>query len=252
LAGKVVVGVPIAILLTLGAAVAFYAAFDSGIIRFNYPSIEKYPVRGIDVSHHQGAIDWPQVAATGSVDFAYIKATEGGDFKDPDFQKNWMGSKQAGIATGAYHFFTFCRPGKDQAGNFLQSVPFEPSSLPFAVDLEFDGNCSAVPSPEALASDVRDFVSTVRSVHRQRPVFYVTKEFFDHYMTGNRDLFPEHDLWVRNIFYEPRQQDCEKWRIWQYSHRGRMKGITGPVDLNVFCAGRDELKDFSVLGAPPQ
>ncbi|AQT43495.1 lysozyme [Bartonella apihabitans] len=66
-------------------------------------SLDNYPVRGIDVSHHQGEIDWHKIKSQ-NISFAYIKATEGGDFKDPQFKKNWDHALEAGLRVGAYHF----------------------------------------------------------------------------------------------------------------------------------------------------
>src|SRR5687768_1484289 len=86
--------------------VASWAAYSAGYVRLNYPSDERYPIRGIDVSHHQGAVDWKKVEAAG-IDFAYIKATEGRDHRDPRFDANWRAAEGA-LARGAYHFFTFC------------------------------------------------------------------------------------------------------------------------------------------------
>jgi lysozyme len=68
----------------------------------------KMPVQGIDVSRWQGKIDWASVAAAGK-QFAFIKATEGGDHIDPRFLENWHGAKQAGLVRGAYHFVYWCR-----------------------------------------------------------------------------------------------------------------------------------------------
>jgi len=87
-----------------------------------HPSDDLYPHQGIDVSHYQGRIDWRALPAQG-VDFAYIKASEGGDLRDDAFAANWAGAERAGIARGAYHFFTLCRPGADQAANFIAAVP---------------------------------------------------------------------------------------------------------------------------------
>ena len=78
------------------------------------PSESTYPRQGIDVSRHQGLIDWPTVARQG-VDFAYIKASEGGDQRDWRFEENWRGAGEAGIARGAYHYFTLCTPGDGYA-----------------------------------------------------------------------------------------------------------------------------------------
>ena len=93
-------------------------AASIGLLVIIYPWLEParllYDVHGIDVSHHQGKIDWPAVAVDG-VGFAFIKATEGGDFVDPRFAENWKASAKAGIPRGAYHFFTQCRPATVQA-----------------------------------------------------------------------------------------------------------------------------------------
>lgn len=232
------------------AGIAAFALFEAGIIRFNYPSRDRFPIQGIDVSRHQGTIDWQAVAATKLVQFAYIKATEGGDFQDAAFAENWRKSKQAGIARGAYHFFTFCRPGKDQAQNFLATVPVEANTLPIAIDLEFGGNCGTRPSPKALIAELNDFLSEVRKTYPKTPIFYVTSEFYDRYIKLNLRQFPAHRLWLRNIFHEPSQQRCALWTLWQYAHRGRVEGIAGPVDLNVFCGDQAAFASLLVSAAP--
>ncbi|MDI6837073.1 MAG: GH25 family lysozyme, partial [Rhizobiaceae bacterium] len=112
----------------LVAASAFYFAYDFGMFRFRAPSLEDYPIQGIDVSHHQGDIDWHKLAAQPKVRFAIIKSTEGGDFRDGKFDENWRRAGEAGIVRGAYHFFTFCRAGKEQALNVLATVPREPGT----------------------------------------------------------------------------------------------------------------------------
>jgi lysozyme len=86
-------------------------------------------VIGVDVSNHQGDIDWPTLASS-NVAFAYIKATEGGDFRDKRFQLNWEGAKRAGLARGAYRFFTQCRSGAEQAKAFIAAVPRDEGALP--------------------------------------------------------------------------------------------------------------------------
>lgn len=142
-------------------------------IRFNYPDRETFPVWGIDVSHHQGDIDW-QLLKSEKLAFAYIKATEGGDFKDPRFHTNWEEASRSGIARGAYHFFTFCAPGVEQAANFIQSVPIEAEALPPVIDFEFVGNCNDRPAKESLLQDIRAFVKQIELTYGQSPVFYVT------------------------------------------------------------------------------
>jgi hypothetical protein len=129
-------------LLAVAGGLSYLAgrAYREGYLMLNNPPLMRYPVQGIDVSHHQGAIDWVAVTRDPRVRFAFIKATEGGDFGDGDFIRNWQGAQAAGLIRGAYHFFTFCRPGIDQAQNYLTTVPAASDILPGTIDLEFGGN----------------------------------------------------------------------------------------------------------------
>ncbi|MBX4911503.1 MULTISPECIES: GH25 family lysozyme [Rhizobium] len=226
---------------TIGAAAilvvasAAYFAYDFGMLRFNYPSLSQYPIQGIDVSHHQGDIDWKTVAAQPNVRFAIMKATEGGDHKDSRFAENWQRAGDAGVVRGAYHFFTFCRPGREQAQNVLATVQKAPRTLPIAIDLEFVGNCNKVPTVDEMATEVNAFVTELKAIFPEKPIFYVTQEFFDQYLKGNEARFPEHYLWLRSVFDEPTQEGCNRWSIWQFADNGALDGIRGPVDLNVLC-----------------
>lgn len=101
----------------------------TGRIRLNHPSPEKYPVRGVDVSHYQGAIDW-QVLSAQSIQFAYIKATEGSSLVDEYFAQNWQDAHRTALYVGAYHFFSFDSPGQSQAENFIRTVPETDNALP--------------------------------------------------------------------------------------------------------------------------
>lgn len=126
------------------------------------PALESGERFGVDVSTHQGTIDWRRVADD-DIRFAYIKATEGGDFVDDHFATNWRAAGEAGLERGAYHFFTLCRPGADQADNFLRTVPKDGSALPPAVDLEFVGNCAGRPSRDDLLRELKTFVDRVEA-----------------------------------------------------------------------------------------
>ncbi len=97
------------------------------------------------------------------VAFAYLKASEGGDHRDRRFAANWQAARQAGIAVGAYHFFTFCRPGAEQAANFLAAAPTTADALPVAVDLEFGGNCGARPDGVAMRRELDAFLALVEA-----------------------------------------------------------------------------------------
>lgn len=117
------------------------------------PSLHPGEQYGLDVSHHQGEIDWESVRADG-ITFAYVKATEGGDHIDRLFNRNAVEATAAGLRVGAYHFFTFCRSGREQAVHFLGVAPPQPDWLPPAIDIEYAGNCSRRPSATELEAEV--------------------------------------------------------------------------------------------------
>lgn len=202
-----------------------------GDLWLNMPSFRRYPVQGLDVSAHQGPIDWSQVAQ-GPWSFVYIKASEGGDFRDPAFATNWQASRKAGLLRGAYHFFTFCRRGTEQAQNFIASVPLEPDMLPPVVDLEFGGNCSKRPKPAELLPELQSFLDVLAQHYQRKPVLYVTEAFAKTYLA--QDQLAGYAWWVRDIVRERSDFVGRPWQFWQFSNRGRVPGIRGFVDQNVF------------------
>lgn len=222
------------VLLTIGMLVFGYVYF----MNFD-PPISRYPVRGIDVSHHQGVIDWSALKAAG-VEFVFMKATEGGDFKDRQFKSNWQAAGRAGIPRGAYHFFSFCRPGLKQVENFINSVPVSAKSLPPAVDLEFGGNCAKKPTVADIRQELGLLLKRLESHYGKDPILYVTQEFYEAY---HGKLGFKNSLWVRSLLFEPNYVKKD-WLFWQYHNRGRRNGISGPVDLNVFHGDRGRFQSL--------
>jgi lysozyme len=193
-----------------------------------HPSDSAYHLQGIDVSHHQGPIEWRLLPDQG-VDFAYIKATEGGDFVDPAFARNWREAQRAGIRRGAYHFFTLCRSGADQAANFIATVPAHRDALPPVVDLEYMGNCSERPPIADVQAELAAFLLLVERHYGQRAVLYLTEEFDSAHAISARFRNP---LWLRSLIFEP-DFGARPWSIWQASNFRRLDGIDGRVDWNV-------------------
>jgi lysozyme len=189
------------------------------------PDRQKYPVRGIDVSHHQGNIDWARVAAD-DVGFAIIKATEGGDHRDRLFAANLAAARKAGLAVGAYHFFTFCRPGADQARNFIDVVPHDRSLLPPVVEIEFVGNCARRPTVAQLEVELKAFLVPVEAAFGKKAIVYLIDAAVDVYARAA----PNRARWVRSLVRHPGH---DNWIYWQYHNAGRVDGIAGDVDLNV-------------------
>jgi lysozyme len=200
--------------------------FYTGRIWFVYPDTATYPVKGIDVSHHQGDIDWNKVAGEG-IQFVYIKATEADDFIDKKFKSNWGGAKNEGIKTGSYHFYSLAYPGAVQAKNFISVVPTTTDQLPPAIDLEYVGNSKQRPAKEEFQVELNEFIFQIEKHYGQQPILYTTYDFYDDYLGPE---FGQYRIWIRSVYLKPKN---DNWYIWQYHPRGRLLGISGPVDLNV-------------------
>ncbi len=180
---------------------------------------------GIDVSHHNGKIDWSRVARS-EASFAYIKATEGEAHIDPRFHANWLAAGQAGLARGAYHFYLLCRPGAAQADNFIRQVEVGADLLPPAVDLEHAHNCAPKGDRAATLSEISAYLAAIEAEYSAVPVIYTTPAFHAEWLAG--EGFERHPLWIRGLDGPPELP----YAIWQYDMRGQVPGIAGPVDLN--------------------
>ena len=221
---------------TLLAVVAALAV--SGCERRATPAVPPgCGVLGIDVAHHQGDIDWPRVAAAG-VRFAWIKATEGGDYLDSAFRRNWLLAEAAGVRRGAYHFVYWCRPARDQANWFVGNVPADPGALPPVLDIEWNPDSKSCPGKvarEPARLEVAIMLDAMKRAYGVEPILYVPGDMFRDVLDG---AFPEARIWVRGLNGRPhRAYGARRWVVWQFAEQGRVPGISGDVDLD--CAARD-------------
>ena len=129
--------IALACLILLGGSLC--AAFYFGILHMNYPELNGYTIKGVDVSSYQGDIDWDVLSSQG-IEFAYIKATEGSSTVDRCFEANWQGASKTDLRIGAYHFFSFESSGENQAKLFCGTVKALPDMLPPVIDVEFYGS----------------------------------------------------------------------------------------------------------------
>lgn len=203
-----------------------------------------YDVHGVDVSHYQGRVDWSKVAAQ-DIHFAFLKATEGLTYRDSLFARNWAALDTLGIRRGAYHYFHADRSAQQQAFNFIQTVRLYPGDLPPVVDVEVTKDAS----PVQLRRHLQTWLTMVETHYRRRPVIYTYQKFYNQHLSGYFDDYP---LWIAryNAHETPALTDRRPWHFWQYGERGRVAGIDGPVDLNVFHGTRADF-EFYVENVSP-
>lgn len=237
---RILMMISVLLLISTVMIVLFY----NGIIWFNNPPEEAYPVRGIDVSAHQGIINWEKISSQ-NIDFAFIKATEGGSFSDKMFAQNWEGAFSSGIITGAYHFFSFQSPSEAQAANFISTVPKRQGMLPPVVDIELYGKFERSPMGKSETKEKLDeLLDMLYEYYGVRPILYATMRAYKLYLEND---YKEHLIWIRNVYYTPALPDKRSWTFWQYSHKGRLDGYAGRekfIDLNVYNGSMDDLMDL--------
>jgi lysozyme len=214
----------IVIAVVMGTGVAALLAWFVLIPQYR-PDAKAGEVYGIDVSNHQDDINWKQVA-NDDIAFAYVKATEGRDFVDRQFTSHWLGARNAGLRTGAYHFFTLCTSGAEQAANFLRVVPSEPDALPPAIDLELAGNCKERPPIGDVHREVNAFITDVETATGKQTLLYVGDDFEDRYSIK---AVQERDVWQPQFMRRP----GGNWKVWQFTGAAHVDGTKGRIDLNI-------------------
>lgn len=191
-----------------------------------WPSLRPGESYGIDVASYQGQIAWPTVVADG-VRFAYIKATQGTNYVNPYFAADWQSAKAAGVAYGAYEFYSLCSSGLAQAQTYLATVPQDADALPAAVDLELQGNCRARPKSGALARQLASFATAVQRATGKSVIFYVGLDFALFY--PKLSILELHPLWL-DLDGRPSSTAVV---IWQWDSPVQMSGVAGAVDLDL-------------------
>ncbi|MCM1378070.1 MAG: hypothetical protein NC097_06935 [Clostridium sp.] len=200
-----------------------------------YIDPEKYPVMGIDISSHNGMMNL-DAAADAGIEFVFIKASEGVDFKDENFRINYQKAVHAGMKIGAYHFFRFDRDGVEQARNLLKVIGRRKLDLGVAIDVETHGNVQGVDS--TLISNRLIDMAEYLNLEGYRVTFYSNR---DGYLDYLQHTVPGSILWICS--FSPNPGNLE-WTFWQFDHHGKVAGMLREVDLNVFCGSRQDWENY--------
>ena len=206
---------------------------DAHPINFGKRAPKHYQVHGVDVSRWQGEIGWMRLRTPGA-NFAFIKATDGGDHLDPMFQKNWRRAKEAGIRRGADHFVYWCRVASSQAEWFIRNVPKDPDALPPVIDAEYNGesSCKKRLSRAQYVEKIKVFAEMLERHYGKRPIIYTAPDFYEDNLSGELTQYP---FWLRSVAAHPSKRYPNRpWLFWQYSGSGLSHGVEGKIDLNVF------------------
>ena len=220
------------LLIGMSALAYFFYSKDVKIVKKDdvVKSIpEGFPAFGIDVSHHQGKIDWEKLFVKERYDtiihFVYCKATEGSDYLDTQWEKNRAELISLNIPNGAYHFFSPQTEPRPQAAHFLDHWKKSEMDLPPVLDVESEGF-----SDEDLIAKMKIWLTVVEDKTGMRPIIYTSLNFFE---TKFINDFKNYKFWIAAYSRKPECIDDSRIIHWQYSENGELPGCDEKVDFNV-------------------
>lgn len=200
-----------------------------------------YEVHGIDISHYQSKISWDTVAQQG-ISFAFVKATEGRQHLDKKYCENWQEMKRVGIKRGAYHFFRPSIPADEQARNFMNVMDMQYGDLPPVLDVEIDEGLSR----EEIITNMKRWLYLIEMEYSIRPIIYTHYKFYNQFVAGEFDKYP---IWIAKYGGDAPRLGSVQWTFWQYGNRGKLNGVEGYIDFNVFHGSKDDLEKMCLSGS---
>lgn len=189
---------------------------------------ETYAICGIDISRYQTHIDWEKISQ--QINFVFIRASSGKQYTDTLFEEHYANANDFGIPTGAYHYFVFNVNGKEQAENFLKTIGNNSFELPLVIDVEEHPEYGPTAfNYQTTIKNLSDFIYTVEQRSGKEILIYTNSECYNKYIKRN---FPNHKIWICS--FKDENTLPPQWVFWQKTHTGKIDGIKGDVDLDVF------------------
>ena len=209
----------------------------------SYP--EGYEIHGIDISHHQGKINWQELKDHGMIDefpvrFVMIKATEGATRIDPNFEDNFYQAREYGFTRGAYHFYSVHSAAKPQAAFFIRKVKLENGDLPPVLDVEHKPKNQ---TDEEFKQSVLQWLDMVEKHYGVKPIIYTYYKFKTRYLSD--PVFDDYPYWIAHYYVDSVEYQG-KWKFWQHTDVGRLPGIKGNVDFNIYNGSMYDLRKMTI------
>lgn len=186
---------------------------------------EKYSYDGIDVSHHQGNIDWETVAKDTSIQFVYIKATEGATYVDSKYQYNISKANKTHLKVGSYHYFRMTSSPEEQFDNIKQNIKRDKQDLIPIIDVETTDGKSAI----SVKKNVLKLSILMQNYYGKLPIIYGTQRSYNTILAPD---FNNHLLYIGKYSKDPPSiKGKGKVAVWQFTEKGQVDGINKSVDL---------------------
>ncbi len=178
--------------------------------------------RGLDVSRFQGAIKWDTVAKNKDIKFVYIKASEGASIRDPRYRQNIKEARAAGLKVGSYHVYSSRTTAYEQFRNFKTAVGKSKQDLVPVLDIE------AVHCDRLYMARVDKLLELMEKEYGAKPMIYTSEKLYHTHFSANK--YQRYHFFIANY----RRKPAMSYTLWQYTQKGRIKGISGDVDFSRF------------------
>lgn len=218
-------------------------------------------VSGIDVSHHQGVVNWQDLyfnaksdgslergnnASSGNMQpvlFAFAKSTEGATIQDERYEINRSEAKKCGIIFGAYHFYSMSTSAKSQAENFIKNTTLENGDFPPVLDLEKVEYRRKISNEEfrPTVESAKEWLRIVEKEYGTRPIIYTTVKIYQDFIAKD-NILNKYDLWIAYTGTE--RPHIPNMIMWQFSHKWKVYGVDGNVDANYFIGDYKKLYSY--------
>ena len=209
----------------------------------SYP--EGYEIHGIDISHYQGEIDWEKLKNNGMIEkcpvrFVMIKATEGSSKIDENFIDNFYNAREYGFIRGAYHFYSVYSPAEAQARYFIKNVKLEAGDLPPVLDVEHKPKNQ---TDEEFKKSILTWLDIVEEEYGVKPIIYTYYKFKMKYLSDK--VFDDYPYWIAH-YYVDKVEYNGQWKFWQHTDCGKLPGISGYVDFNIYNGSFYDLRRLTI------
>lgn len=212
-------------------------AFEALGPKVNMLSPGNQPFDGIDISKHNGVIDWDEIGGNKHVKFVYIKATEGSNYRHTHYYRaNMMEAHRRGLKVGSYHYLLLNRPVKEQFEHFKTVAKKADQDLIPMIDVEDTASCPVARVREV----VKEFADLVEKHYGCRPMIYTNVSYFN---TRLGLAFKSYPLCIASYSRQPALTSKTDWVLWQFTDNGRSPGMREAIDLSRF-GGKHSIDDI--------
>ena len=169
-----------------------------------------------------------------------MKATEGSSKIDPAFDDNFAQALEYGYIRGAYHFWSNKSSARQQAYFFLNNVPLEEGDLPPVLDIEHKPKDMPL---EDFQREVLTWLHIVEDKYHVKPIIYTYYKFKMKYLST--PVFDDYPYWIAH-YYVDKVEYTGEWKFWQHTDAGKLPGIKGYVDFDLYNGSFYDLKKLCI------